>query len=272
MWVYLVLAAAFFNALWTSISQKNLINIAPFDFTFIFRAFTALLLFPFFLHDFSVPMSYVFWCCTLATGLLEVIRITLLSRGIKDDYYSTYAIYNAAPIFTILIAPMVLPEKINFVLFSGALLVTLGGVIFYYIGHFSINGLFCAITSSFSGILSKIAIGYSSAYFFIFLSFSIGVLFMGIYGLAFKCFSFKKDCLKHLPKVLGTAFISMLATICYYSSVEIAPITRVSPLVRTNLLFGFMFSYFFLKEKKNWQRKMLAGGCIFLGALCIALS
>jgi len=272
MWIYLTLSAAFCNGLWTAISKNSLQRITAFDFTLIFRTMTTFMLLPWFLCNFEIPKSEVFWWCTLCAGFLEVLRITLLSQGIKKDYYSTYAIYNTSPVLTIIIAPIVLPEKINLALIIGALATVSGAFIFYRIGKFSYHGLMCALTSCLTGILSKIAIGYSSPFPFMFFSFSIGITLMCTYGIVFKSFSGTRHPRESILKISGIAFISMLATVCYYYSIGLAPITRVNPLVRMNLLFGFIFSYFLLKEKEDWFRKMCAGACIVFGAIFISIS
>lgn len=64
--------------------------------------------------------------------------------------------------------------------------------------------------------------------------------------------------------------LSALATICYFSAVRMAPLTQVSPFVRVNLLVGFILSHYLLKERRDWQGR-LVGAIILLGGLVVIL-
>lgn len=274
MWIILCISAAFFNALWTALSKRHLGKIPPYHFTIIFRGLTALFLLPVFLYDFKVPTSYIFWLAAIAAGILEVISIYSQSVGVKKDFYSTYSLANTSPLFTLIIASHFLPEKINLLLLFGVLFTVTGGFIFYQLkGKFSIYGIIRALCMSIVGVLSKIAIDYSSGFSFPFIIFSLGVLFMVI------LIPFNKKLFIDLPKFKSytknlspLALFSTLATLSYYPAVQIGLITRVSPLVRVNLIFGFLLSYFMLKERENFKRKLFAGILILLGAIFISIS
>src|SRR5258708_28312526 len=62
--------------------------------------------------------------------------------------------------------------------------------------------------------------------------------------------------------VLAPAFWSFIASVLFYVALSHAPASKINPLVRANLLFGFPFSYYLLKEKKGWKYKLLGGGLI----------
>lgn len=273
MWILLTILASFFNALWTALSKRQLGELSPYQFTLMFRAITALLLLPPFLCDFRISTSPVFWLSVLGAGLLEVIGIYSQSSGIKNDFYSTYSIANTSPLFTLLIAPMVLPEKINFLLFLGATSMVIGGIIFYKINpKITIPGVMRALTAAVSGILAKIAISYSSGLSYPFITFTIGIWFMVLVS-PFRQEPF--DWVLFRPftkKLLPLAIYSALATLFYYLAIELAPITRVNPLVRTNLLFGFILSHYLLKERQDIKRKIFASGLIIIGAVLISIS
>lgn len=68
------------------------------------------------------------------------------------------------------------------------------------------------------------------------------------------------------------AFWSLVATVLFYISLSHASVSKVNPLVRANLLFGFLFSYYLLKEKKGWKSKALGGGLIFVGLILVAIA
>lgn len=273
MWITLTILAAFFNALWTALSKKQLGELSPYQFTLMFRAITALILLPPFLLDFKISTSPVFWLAILCAGALEVIGIHSQASGIKKDFYSTYSLSNTAPLFTLIIAPALLPEKITLLLVLGALSMVIGGIIFYQLyPHISIHGLIRAVTAALGGILAKIAIGYSSGLSYPFITFTIGIWFMVLVSPLrekpidwnlFRPFT---------KKLLPLAIYSALATLLYYLAIEMAPITKVNPLVRTNLFFGFILSYYLLKEREYLKRKLFASALIIMGAILISIS
>lgn len=273
MWIILTILAAFFNALWTALSKRQLGELSPYQFTLMFRAITALLLLPSFLLDFKVSTNPVFWLAILGAGALEVIGIHSQASGIKKDFYSTYSLSNTAPLFTLMIAPALLPERISFILLLGAVSMVIGGVIFYQINpHMSVHGIIRAITAALGGILAKIAIGYSSGLSYPFVTFTIGIWFMVLIN-PLREEPFDWNLFRPFTKkLLPLAIFSALATLLFYLAVEMAPITKVNPLVRINLLFGFMLSYYLLKERDHIKRKILASILIIVGAILISIS
>lgn len=273
MWIFLTIAAAFCNALWTALSKKELGRITPFQFTLIFRALTAAILFPLFLYDFKIPANHIFWIMVIGAGILEVIGIHAQSIGVKKDFYSTYSLANASPVFTLIIAPYLLPEKVNLTLIVGVIAVVAGGFIFYHIHRrFSVYGTIRAVCVAASTIMAKIAIGYSSGLTYPFLAFSIGAWFM-ILLTPWQEKPVDRDIFKFsFYRLLPLSCISAIATTGYYVALQLAPITRVNPLIRINIFFGFLLSYFLLKERKNLKRKIIASVLIIIGAILISLS
>ena len=273
IWLPMVLLAAFCNALWTALSQKQLADLSAYDFTLLLRGLTTLFLLPLFLLDLHWPLTATFWLATLGVGILEMLRISALAIGIRKDYYSTYALYNTSPFFTLLIVPHLLPERITPLLWLGAGLIVAGAVLFYGMGKLSLPGLFCAVASSLGAVLSKLAISESSAFFFTFAAFVIGLTLMAASGKLIQKRDLHFLCAWPIvKKILPLAFYSFIATVSYYSALELAPVSKVQPLVRSNLLFGFLFSYFLLKETEHWRQKIMAGGVILLGCVIIGLA
>lgn len=254
-------------------SKQRLGLISPYKFTLIFRSLTALFVLPVFLYDFKISNNPIFWLAILGAGVSEVIGIHVQTVGIKKDYYSTYSLANTSPIFTLIIAPYLLPERINIILVFGVTFTVIGGFIFYQINRkFSIYGIMRAVTTSITAILAKIAIGYSSGLTYPFLAFTIGVWVMVL------CIPFTKEPIDwptvklSIRILLPLAFISAIAALSYCIAVQIGSITRVNPLMRVNLIFGFVLSYFILKEKGNIKRKILASILIIIGTIFITIS
>jgi drug/metabolite transporter (DMT)-like permease len=273
IWILTAVVAGFFNAFWTALSKPILKKIPPRIFTLVFRFLTCLLFLPFALCQWSWPCSLKWWGITLAAGILEGARIWLLTLGVKKDYYSTYAFYNLSPLFMVLAAPLFLGERITGTLVAGGSFITLGAFLFYRMGRWSWPGLVGALFSTLSALLSKSALEVVSPFFFSFWIFGIGALVLvplesrlqadGGRAGAFRAGTWKK--------ILPIAFWSFVASILFYAALKYAPASKVNPLFRANLLFGFFLSYFMLNEKEHWKEKALGGVIILLGMGLVVL-
>ncbi len=217
--------------------------------------------------DSRVPVQ--FYLLGVIAGLNEGIRIFVFFAGVRRDYYSTYSLTGLSPLFVLLMAPGILQEKVNFLLVAGIFLTSAGGVIFYRLGRFMPHGLYCAFASALSGIIAKSALRMGSPLVYPLISFVTASTFiyviMRLRGMVEEP-PFSRD------KVFATAplsFLSFAASVLNYTAISLAPITKVNPLIRTNLLFGFVFSYFIAGEKENAMRRLIAGVLIFAGVLCI---
>ncbi|HTC19618.1 MAG TPA: DMT family transporter [bacterium] len=141
-------------------------------------------------------------------------------------------------------------------------------------GRWSWPGLIGAVFSTIAAILSKKALMDSPPLFFTFWSFFVAALILiplehfepkrmkGARGIN------KKDWMEILP----IAFLSFFASLLFYVALKYAPVSKINPLVRANLLFGFFFSYYLLNEKTGWKSKALGGGLIFAGLILVAIA
>lgn len=272
IWLVLAVVAGFFNALWTALSKKLLRRQTPREFTLVFRTLTALMLLPMALFQWTWPLSLEWWDLTLAAGLFEGLRTWMLVRGVKKDYYTTYAFYNLTPFFTVLAAPVVLHEAQPGSLVMGGVLIAVGAFVFHRMGAWSWTGLLGAVFSTAAVILSKEALNGSPPLFFAFWSFGIGALALlpleAIGGSKLRVKTMKKE----WRGVLVPAFWSFLASVLFYIALSHAPASKINPLVRANLLFGFIFSYHLLHEREGWKGKALGGGLILTGLLLVAFA
>jgi len=272
MWILLTLIGACFNALWTSLSKFRLQQISPYSFTIYLRLLAALYLLPFSVLSFHISLGGPFWLWILSAAFFEAVGIYTQAAGIKRDFYSTYTLANTSPLFTLLIAFLILSEKINLILIIGAVLIVIGGVIFYGLqGRFSIYGLTRAICSACSGICGKIAVSYSSPLFYPPLMFLITAFLLLVNPFARGKIN-RSEFRRGMRLVFFLGGFSAIATMAYYTAIDLAPVTRVNPLIRINLIFGFIMSYFILKEREDLSWKIFGSLFILLGAICISLS
>jgi drug/metabolite transporter (DMT)-like permease len=272
IWLWMAVTAGFFNALWTALSKKVLVHLSPREFTLVFRLLTALFLFPLALYQWTWPLSLKWWGITLLAGFFEGLRTWMLVRGVKTDYYTTYAFYNLTPFFTVIAAPLFLPESQNGSLIMGGVLIALGAFVFHRMGKWSWGGLWGAIFSTAGVITNKIALADAPPLFFAFWSFGIGALVLIPLESLARTSLRPQVMRKEWRKVLAPAFWSFLASVLFYLALAHAPASKINPLVRANLLFGFLFSYFYLREKKNWAHKALGGGFILAGLILVAVA
>jgi len=270
-WLVMAVAAGFFNALWTALSKKILQRQSPREFTLVFRLLTAAMLFPLALIQWTWPLPLKWWGLTFLAGFFEGLRTWMLVRGVKKDYYTTYAFYNLTPFFTVLAAPLLLGEAQSGSLLAGGTLIAMGAFVFHRMGAWSWGGLWGAVFSTAGVIVNKMALADSPPLFFAFWSFGIGALILiPLESLANSPLR-PKVMVQEWKNVLVPAFWSFLASVLFYVALSHAPASKINPLVRANLLFGFLFSYFLLKEKKNWKHKILGGGLILAGLILVAV-
>lgn len=272
-WMITAVLAGFFNAFWTALSKPILKNLLARDFTLIFRFLTCLFFLPFAIWQWTWPVSLKWWGITMIAGLLEGGRIWLLTLGVKKDYYSTYAFYNLSPFFMVLAAPFFLGERITPLLTTGGFFITLGAFLFYRMGRWSWPGLIGAFLSTISALLSKTALAEVSPFFFSFWIFGIGAFVLIPLEDHGKSSGAKPSIqrFEKWKKIVPVAFWSFVASLLFYFALKYAPASKVNPLFRANLLFGFLLSYFMLKEKTDWKEKALGGGFILLGMGMVVL-
>ena len=273
MWVILVILAAFFNALWSSLTKNKDESISAFDFTVLFRLYTVFMIAPFALY--YIKWSYfkepMFIMMAIGYAVAEGLRTIFMVKGAEEDYYATYAFVNMSPVIPLLFAPFISDEKLTVFIIAGTLVTILGGFVFYRMGKFSKWGMAIAIIGGIGIIISKEGVKCSDGISFPFVSFIFSVLiFSGA-----KYFKTGHNVLagtvKNLKnkRIMMPSFFSTIATMTYFTSLNMAPMTKVAPLMRFNLLFGFLLSYFMLKEITDWKSKLFGGCLIIAGGVMV---
>lgn len=263
-------SAGFFNALWTAQAKKILKFFSPRIFTFGFRLLTSLFLLPAALWEGRWRFPAAWWGLMALAALFEGLRIWLLTLGVRRDYYATYAFYNLSPFFTVMLAPPLLGEARPPTLWIGAVFISLGAFFFHRVGSFSKAGFWGALLSAGGAIAAKAALAiHPSPFVFSFLTFTVGAVFLW----PLEGWGKLRETALALPKIFTAAFWpafwSFCATALFYTALAEAPASKVNPLVRANLLFGFFISYAWLKERKHWRNRLLAGGLISAGIFFI---
>lgn len=270
MWFIYIIATSFFNALWTALTKNKDKDLSPTQFTAIFRFYTVIFLIPIFFIEFKAEFFTLnLFYYAFLYALVEGLRTVFIVKGSEKDYYSTYAFVNTSPIFTVLFVPLAVDEKISMMLIAGTIIIITGGFLFYKIGKFSWWGLMVALISGAGGIVAKKGVEASSGISFSVVSFTLLVFKFYIFDM---CINKKDIFYKMLNKsktIFYPALFSAIGTWFYFKALETGPISKIAPLQRLNLIFGFFMSYFLLKEKSNWKIKFAGGIFILIGGILV---
>ncbi len=268
IWAWLTLSSGLLNALWSSQIKSRVQKEGALTFTISMRWGVALSLLPFALFALKV-LSAKWWFLSTLSGSLECLSLWALTRGARHDYYSTYALSNVTPIFSACWALAFLGETLSPTLGLGVVLVVAGALWLYYRGHWSWWGLLGAIFGSLSGLFSKMALPESGFLLHSCFAFMVGAFLLTVGGL--------KGRTTTVPAIARNVWanrilivLSALSTVVFYAALQMAPLSRVSTLVRVNLVFGFLLSYFHLGEKHGWKARGF-GAILLLAGLVLVL-
>ncbi len=267
-WLWLTLGSGLFNGLWTASIKTKVQDSDAMSFTSALRWGVGLGLLPWALWTW-IPVGPSWWLFTALAGFFECVSLWTMTRGSRYDYYATYALSNTSPAFMALLAPLFLGEVLSINLWLGTALVTAGAIWMYYRGHWSWWGLATAMIGSFSAVCTKLVIGQGSAISHASLSFLMGVLLLHLAQPKNQSLN-PARVWRRMVEVKLLILLSALATLCYFTAVRMAPLTRVSPFVRVNLVVGFLLSYYVLKERRDWKGRVI-GALILLSGLVLIL-
>jgi len=169
MWIVLSIAGALTNAFWTSMSKPIVQDVSPLRMQLLHRLMmSCVFLVPSILLG-DIPASTAFWVPMVTVGILHAARWVVVLHGVKRDYFSTYALYNTTPLFTILLAPTLLPEKFYLTVWAGIVIIIGGGWLFYRTSRVSVHGLIGALIAAGINVLSKYALDMTNPVGFAFL-------------------------------------------------------------------------------------------------------
>jgi transporter family protein len=267
-WILLTLSCGVFNALWTAQIKGKIQGEGAMPFTTAMRWGVGGALLPLAWVTWR-PVRPEWWLFTVLAGSFECASLWTMSRGVRSDYYATFAISNVSPLFVALVAPFVLGEEIGWMLGAGTALVVLGALWMHFRGHWSRWGLASALFTSLTAMSSKVVIGQGSAIAHASLAFSLGALVFQLIGYRHPGMSMR-NVSKQILLSRYLVLLSALATITYYIALQIAPVTKVSPLVRVNLIIAFLLSYYNLRERQDWQGRAF-GALLLLSGLILVL-
>lgn len=252
-------------------SKKHLQDVSSAAFSLFLRTSVMLMYLPLFLMYFQLPSNPLFWVAAVGSGLFLALATSVFVTGVRRDYYSTYALRNTQPLFTFVLAALILHETVNLPMMLGVFLVTLGVLVFYRMRVFSSYGLLAGILYGTNSVLHKVGIDLTSPIVFPFLAFVFCNFFLAFTVLSSER---RRESLKKLWSnrwhILFISLMSFGASLTGFWAVSLEEVSKVTAAGRLNLLFGFILSYFLLKETKDWKYRILGGLFILIGTVVIA--
>jgi len=271
MWIALATGAALGNALWTALSKPVLQGIPPLRMVLILRlVVSAIFLVPL-LAIRGIPSSAGFWLLVAAIGVLQAVRWVTIMHGVRVNYFSTYAMYNTAPLFTLLIAPASLPERFGAAVWIGVAAIIGGAFLFYRTSRLSVYGLVGAVLTALINILGKHGVNQVHPLVFLFfMSASPAVVLLIAHGFLSRSEPTSPPWSRELRQLAPLALITAVSGVLFFYALWLDTATRVTAAARTNLIFGFLLSYLMLKEKSQWQWKLAGTALIVAGTVAVA--
>lgn len=272
MWIILTLICAFVQSLWMALSKRQLQTLTPLRFMLFFRIPVALALVPAFLWCDPARATPRFWLLAAMAAVLECVRLLSFAHGTRRDYYATYSLKNTAPVWVLLLAPHLLGERLTTPVVCGALSVVVGGFVFYHAGRFQIAGLVAGVSQGAITTLFKLGMSLSNPIYFTFVVYALSTAIL-----------FAMESARSGPRPTLAAFgrgakdtlplsgLNVVAMLTYIFALHMAPATHFTILFRTSLIFGFVLSFFVLKEHEGWRAKLIGAAFILLGCVLIAL-
>ncbi len=267
-WILLSLGSGVFNAFWTSGIKKKVQVEGAVVFTASLRWGVAFLLVPFTWSQWHA-FSWKWWAAGTFSGMLESLSVWTLARGARRDYYSTYALSNTTPFFTVLAAAWLLGETLTLPLALGSLFVVAGALWLFWRGHWSWWGFWTAVIGTGSGLASKWVIaesGWAPHACFAFFVGATASTVSGFWTGQIQASGLARNVHRNALLIL----LSGVATVCYYSALNLAPVGRVSALVRINMVVGFLLSIYLLGERDRIASRAVGALLILAGLVLVA--
>jgi drug/metabolite transporter (DMT)-like permease len=272
MWIFLTLTAAFSQAWWMAWSKSRLQTLRAQQFALFLRIPFVLVFLPVFLAGPKPAVPPLFWGVVVVTAVLESARMITFAQGTREDYYATYSFLQMSTLVIVFLAPLLLKEPLTPHVLGGAACVVGGGLLFYRAGRFTLVGLAVCLIQGFVTTLCKWGVSLSHPTYFMFLMYGLSTVFLGIsevirHGARATAADFRLA----LPRTLPLSLVNCVAVSTFMAAITVAPVTHFAILFRTSLIFGFLWSMFWLKEYEAWPWKLAGAALIALGAVWIAL-
>jgi drug/metabolite transporter (DMT)-like permease len=205
------------------------------------------------------------WALAAAAGVAESLSLAFSVRGYSEDYYSTYAVSNTNPVLVVLLGWALLGERMDWGLGLGVALAAAGSLVLFFRGHVNRWGLGAAAAVALSKVASKAGLSDGSALAQASAAFLSGGLVLAAVdrfrGPGLNPGPLLRELWPRRLFIVGSA----LTTACAFEAMALGPAGGVALLSRSNLLVGFLLSYYGLDERRDWRGRALGAALILLG-------
>ncbi|MBI1974109.1 EamA family transporter [Candidatus Micrarchaeota archaeon] len=271
LWIALVVASAFVHAFWNALLQKYGDNKRAATTGYLINFSVVLfLLVPLFLTRGSISLSQDALYYVALGGVLDVLVVWLLVKGLTSDYTSTYALRNASVLFQLLFGVTLLGEQVAMLAVGGIVMIAVGGILFYNISRFTLYGLALAVVSAVSAVVAKPGVMLTNPFFY---QASVNLI-SGVVLMSFTFISARRIVapqLDHVRGLLAMGFFVTLASSLWLFAVSLERVSYVGPASSVRIVFALLLAYFLLRERKDFGRKTIASLLVLAGVVAITL-
>lgn len=278
IWKLSIILAAALNAFWVAYAKNHVSKVNPVYYSFLLRLFSLIILvIPFLFHMKDTgPSNFYFF--TLISGLFASMAISTLLTGVKKDFYASYTFFNMSPLFVLLLSVFILREPFHiFIIFS--ILLCIGGIFLFYKGkHFSSWGLLSCLFIVCTAFFAKLALNIGNIFQFIFFQKVAETIFLFIiFQITRRITPLSPEATNRLnlkstrlPALL-TGSISAVATLFFFIGFKNLTLIVAEIIFKSSIIFGLIYSYFYLKEKERIIYKLLGSFLILVGVLLVSI-
>ena len=284
-WILLSLLSAFTLATADACTKRYLSGESPEALVLIRFGIPGLLLLPIlFFHPIpAVPTA--FWIWTLSAVPLEIIAMLLYMRAIQASPLNLTLPYLAfTPVFTVLIAYVMLGERISSRGLAGIALITLGafllngdhlkkGLTAPFKAIFEEKGsrlmLLVALIYSLTSVLGKGSLRYCPPLSFgAFYFFLVGAATIAVFSI-WAPSSLKRIWLNPYPNFFVGAMMVVMV-LSHFMALDLSNVAYMIAVKRTSLLFGILYGALLFGERR-FGLSILAGSVMIAGVALISL-
>ena len=223
--------------------------VGPWQVTFFRCFFSVVTLLPFVLYQGSVAFISTSSWLHIVRGVLLFLSISLWSHGIKETSITTATIMSfTIPIFVLLLAPIVLQEKVTWPLW-GATLLSFGGIFLvlqpdHNTLQASVFFLFSAVLFGLLDVINKKYIHRESILCMLFYSTLVATVLVLPLAIHAGTFPTKYELLWLFCLGIGNNLILY----CLLRAFRLTSVSSLAPFRYLELLFSMGFGYFFFQE------------------------
>ena len=282
-WLFLSLLCAFTLAASDAIAKKYLSHLDFKALTLVRLALAGTLMLPLALRVEISHLPPAFWLWMAISVPAEITAMYLYMKAIRDYPLSFTVPYLAfTPIFAVLIAWLILQERISVSGLAGILLIIIGAWFlnlseteglsiktalkpFHYIliNPGSRYMLIAAVIYSFTAVSTKAAMQYMPAsQFGAFYYLSVGMVALLLFGRG----GYSKI-RQNFKAALLVALLMAVMVYLHFLALEKIEVAYMISVKRTSLLFGIIFGVLFFREKHLGMH--LFAGCLMLAGVAI---